>query len=154
MRRSDREITDFNEIAAIVGRCETIHLALNDEGAPYIVPLSFGYEANDGAVTFYFHCATEGKKLDLIARDPRACVECEHFISFADTGHGITCEYESFIGFGTVHECTGKEKVKGLSLLIDHCGIPGYSAAECAALPSVRVFGIRCDRFTGKRRTL
>ncbi len=40
MRRSDREITDFQEIIAIMNRCDVCRLGLVDSnGYPYIVPL-------------------------------------------------------------------------------------------------------------------
>ena len=48
MRKAEREITEFEEIVGLVGRCDTVRLGLLDEGAPYIVPLNFGFEARDG----------------------------------------------------------------------------------------------------------
>lgn len=43
MRRSDREITDFNEIVDVLRRADTIRLGLHDDPYPYVVPLSFGF---------------------------------------------------------------------------------------------------------------
>ena len=42
MRRSDREIKDFDEIVKVLERCDAVRLAFNDGDIPYIVPLSFG----------------------------------------------------------------------------------------------------------------
>ena len=42
MRKADRQITDLNEIADILQRCDTIRIGISDEQAPYIVPVSFG----------------------------------------------------------------------------------------------------------------
>lgn len=42
MRQKDREVTELQEIIAIMRRCDVCRLALNDEGYPYIVPLNFG----------------------------------------------------------------------------------------------------------------
>ena len=75
MRRKDREITDFDEIVAIMRKCDVCRLALNDGDFPYIVPLNFGLEVRGDRVFLYFHAAKEGKKLDLIARDNRATFE-------------------------------------------------------------------------------
>ena len=71
MRRSNREITDRNEILQVMERCDVCRLALNDGEYPYILPLNFGMEQAGEQIILYFHGATEGKKLDLIAKDPR-----------------------------------------------------------------------------------
>lgn len=36
MRRSDREVTKFSDIIAIIEKCDVCRLALNDEDYPYI----------------------------------------------------------------------------------------------------------------------
>ena len=57
MRRKDREITDICAILELVSECKVCRLAMTDGGVPYIVPLNYGYEYADGALTFYFHIA-------------------------------------------------------------------------------------------------
>ncbi|MDF2587373.1 MAG: pyridoxamine 5-phosphate oxidase family protein, partial [Anaerocolumna sp.] len=42
MRRTDREITDLNQIVDIMKRCDVCRLAFFDKEYPYIVPLNFG----------------------------------------------------------------------------------------------------------------
>ena len=44
MRRSDREITDEQELLQVISECDVCRLALNDEEVPYILPLNFGEE--------------------------------------------------------------------------------------------------------------
>lgn len=44
MRRSDREVTDFNEIVEIINKCDCIRLGFSSEPVPYILPLNFGIE--------------------------------------------------------------------------------------------------------------
>jgi nitroimidazol reductase NimA-like FMN-containing flavoprotein (pyridoxamine 5'-phosphate oxidase superfamily) len=49
---------------------ETIgYLGLSAADEPYVVPLNYAY--TDGKILF--HCALEGKKLDIIRRNPRVC---------------------------------------------------------------------------------
>lgn len=43
MRRSEREVTDCNEIRQILERAEVLRLAMHDEPFPYIVPVNFGF---------------------------------------------------------------------------------------------------------------
>ena len=48
MRRSDREITDEQELLQVISECDVCRLALNDEEVPYILPLNFGEEVSGG----------------------------------------------------------------------------------------------------------
>ena len=70
MRRSDREITDFQELITVMRGCDVCRLALHDEPYPYILPLNFGLEVDGETVRLYFHGANAGTKYDLIARNP------------------------------------------------------------------------------------
>ena len=52
MRRADREVTDRQEILAILNQCTVGHLALVDPyGEPYLVPMNFGWEDKEGTCT-------------------------------------------------------------------------------------------------------
>ena len=77
MRRKDREITDLNEIREILGRARVLHLGLNAEEEPYIVPMHYGFKLEGGKLRFYTHCAKEGRKLELLCRDDRVFVEID-----------------------------------------------------------------------------
>lgn len=152
MRKAEREIGDFEEIVRLIDRCDTIRLGLLDEGAPYIVPMSFGYEVEDGKIALYLHGAKEGRKVDLIARNKRVCVEGDLCHGFVDNGRGgITCDYESFIGYGDCVSVSGEEAEKGIALLMAHCGHPEFSCPpEVMAITAV--YKIELDEVVGKRR--
>ena len=151
MRRADREVTDFQEIADILRRADTVRLGLHSDPYPYVVPLSFGIEACDGKITLYFHGAKEGFKHDLIRENPLVCVEADIFHGYAGTRQSLTAEYESFIGFGRAELITGEDAVKGMELLLAHCGYEGFEYGR-AALDITAVYRITLDSFTGKRR--
>ena len=154
MRRADREIRAFDEIVAVLDRCDTIRLGLHgDDGYPYVVPLSFGYAVEDGVLALYVHGAHEGLKHRLLAADNRVCVEADRCLRFAPHGDSYTCAYESVIGFGRAEIVTGEQAVRGLDLLVAHCGFPG-GAWNRATLPATRVYRIALERVTGKQRIL
>ena len=71
MRRQEREISDRAAIDAIIRACQVCRLGMVDGDLPYIVPMSFGYDGR----ALYFHCATQGRKLDVLRRRPRVCFE-------------------------------------------------------------------------------
>ncbi len=152
MRRKDREVTDINEIFDILNRCDTVRIGMRGEKYPYVVPVSFGAEMADGRPVVYFHCAREGLKLDLLAKDPMVCVEGDIFIKIEPTDHGITTRYESVIGFGKCEILSDEEEiVHGLKTVCDHYGFYNYDLKNCRALQFLHVGRIVLDEITGKR---
>lgn len=104
MRRSDREVYDFDEIVSIMEKCDVCRLALFDEDYPYILPLNFGMQVTGEEIELYFHGANQGKKYALIDKNNRVCFEmdCSHrLVTDYDAGN-CTMEYESVIGHGTI----------------------------------------------------
>lgn len=152
MRRSDREITDFQEIFQVLERCQTVRLGLRDGDAAYVVPVSFGCAVENGRIAVYFHGAKDGKKHGLLAQNPRVCVEADRLLRYVQTEHGITADYESVIGCGTAQRVDGEAAVRGLELLLRHCGFPTDSAEGCAARNITWVYRIELEQLTGKRR--
>ena len=152
MRKSNREIKDFNKIVELLDKCQVLRLGLYADDYPYIVPLSFGWEVNEGKLNIYFHCAKEGKKVDLIAKNNKVCVEADILNGYRATERSVTADYESVIGFGTVKEVVGSEAVHGIKLLLEHCGIDGYSPEDCVLMGIVAVYKITVDSITGKKR--
>ena len=66
MRRSDREVKKFEDIVAIMEKCDVCRVCLHDDEYPYILPLNFGMTVQDGKIELYFHGAMKGTKYDLI----------------------------------------------------------------------------------------
>ena len=78
MRQRKRQVTDKATICAMLDAMDTIHVAMHDEPFPYIVPLNFGYHWED-KLTFYFHCAHGGYKLELLHQKPACLRQCVEF---------------------------------------------------------------------------
>ena len=120
MRRKDREITDFQEIIAIIKKCDVCRLAMNDGDYPYIVPMNFGLDVQGEQVFLYFHCAMKGTKLDLLAKDNRVTFEmdCDHNFILYEERMSCTMGYASVIGHGTVEIVPEEEKFAALKILM------------------------------------
>ncbi len=52
---------------------------IRGEKYPYAVPVSFGAELLNGSVALYFHCARQGRKIDLLKADPHVCIDGDLF---------------------------------------------------------------------------
>lgn len=153
MRRSDREIKNFEDIVKVMEQCDVCRIALYDGEYPYIVPLNFGMEVLGGKVTLYFHGAVEGRKYELMERDNRVCFEMDRahrLVTEEDTGN-CTMEYESVIGRGRIETVPEEEKDKALTLLMKHYRQEDFSYNK-AVVPGTRLSRLTVEELTGKRR--
>lgn len=154
MRRSDREVTDIEGIRSIIERCKTCHVAMIDNGMPYVLPLSFGYALEDGALTLYFHSAKEGRKLDILRRYNRVCFEMcfAGELILGDSPCNTGYDYASVIGIGEAKFIeNAEEKRRALSLLMER-QTGEYVEFTDAQAESVCVFKIVSSDFSGKRK--
>lgn len=123
MRRKDREVTDFDKIMEIVESCDCFRLGLVDEdNLPYIVPLNFGYEADDGRLYLFFHGAKTGHKAELLKHTSKVSFEmdCSHELKEAgENACSYSYFYECVMGKGEVIELLSYEdKVKAFKTMM------------------------------------
>lgn len=121
MRRAEREVTDIGEIERILKEAKVCRLALMDGKFPYIIPMCFGYSLTAGQLEIYFHCAAQGKKLDLLKKNNNAAFEIDRMnevYSTSDIACSFTAAYESITGVGTVEIINGIEKLTGLNTIM------------------------------------
>jgi nitroimidazol reductase NimA-like FMN-containing flavoprotein (pyridoxamine 5'-phosphate oxidase superfamily) len=154
VRRSDREITDKVEIVKIIGKCDVCRLAFVDGEIPYIVPMNYGFSYNDEKLILYFHGASEGRKHNIILKNPNACfvIDCSHKLIEAEEAANYTMEYESVIGTGKISYITEKsEKTVALTRLMKQYVKDKDFAFLDNVLETVTVLKLEVSEFTGKR---
>ena len=64
IRRKEKAITDENIMKKILSDVAYVTIALCKDNQPYLVSLSHGYDPDKNCI--YFHCASEGKKIDYL----------------------------------------------------------------------------------------
>ncbi len=154
MRRKDREISDFSEIFALINKCDVCRLAMVDNGKPYIVPMNFGYSVSDNKVTLYFHCAAEGRKIDILKSNPAVCIEmdCEHLLITGDKACDYTMDFESLIGNGSVEFLENEdEKVIALTKFMQKHSDASTFEFDEKLLKHTTLFKVELSDLTGKR---
>lgn len=115
MRRHDRAITDTATIDAILAAGRFTTIALSGPDGPYAVTLSYGFDAERRRLSF--HVAHEGRKLDLIADDPRACATVVQDLGYK---HGECAHpYRSVVAHGRMRLAeTPDEAREGMRTLL------------------------------------
>lgn len=148
MRRKDKQINDIAAIEDILGRATVCRLGLCEGSRPYVVPLCFGYEEN----ALYFHCAGQGKKLDILRKNNNVCFEVDinHELVEADKACDWGMKYRSVIGFGkAVFIEDDKQKRKALDVIMQQYS-DGTFEYPADAIENIVVIKVEIESMTGK----
>ena len=154
MRKQDREVIDIQSIEEIISRSDVCRIALADKNIPYIVTMNFGYSGGDRKC-LWFHCANEGRKLDMIRKNNYVCFEMDtdHRIVEGTMACDFTMKYSSIIGYGTISIVKDAgEKKNGLNQIMFHyTGKKEFTYKE-SALSKTTILRLEISEITGKHR--
>jgi uncharacterized protein len=158
VRRAKCEIIDQKEMIEILNGTSIGRLATVDsDGYPYVTPVKFVYYQD----CVYFHSATEGEKIDNLARNPRVCFEVDlplAYLGIKFNPEKDPCRshqlYRSVIIRGNAKPVPdGEIKTEVLNALVEkHEGNSDFSpiTRESAGYKACRVIEITPIRMTGK----
>jgi nitroimidazol reductase NimA-like FMN-containing flavoprotein (pyridoxamine 5'-phosphate oxidase superfamily) len=149
MRRREREIRDEAGVLEILEKGLVCRLGLYDGQYPYVVPMNYGYR--DGRM--YFHCAREGRKIDILKTNDRVCIEVDidTRVVRGETPCRWTANYRSVIGFGRARILDDeREKKAGLDVIMAHYGGGGGEYDE-KSLQRTSLIEVVLENMTGKQ---
>jgi uncharacterized protein len=156
MRRTDRQISDREKLKAMLDGADACRLAFAVGGEPYIVTLNFGYEWEGELPVLYFHCAREGRKLEMMRANPRVCFELDvdHALSVGPSPCDWGMKFASIVGYGTLSEIRDDEKRRsGLDTLLRHYGWSGEGSYGEGALGATTILRLDVEELSGKRKS-
>jgi hypothetical protein len=116
---------------------------------PYIVPLCFGYKDK----RLYFHCAHEGKKIDILKRNNRVCfeVEVDQELVASEAACAWGMKFRSVVGFGRAFFIDDAEsKKRALDIIMRHYSDKRYAYDE-DVLSKTLIIEVEIDCMTGKQ---
>jgi len=149
MRKKEKEITAHEAIESIIQRSLVCRLALSEENRPYIVPLCFGYDQH----TLYFHCAPEGKKIDILRKNNQVCFEfdIDQELVKAEQACKFDMKYRSVIGFGKAYLVGDPEsKQKALEVIMQHYAGQSYTFPE-DIVNKTAIIKVEIESISGKK---
>ncbi|MCF0199064.1 MAG: pyridoxamine 5'-phosphate oxidase family protein [Bacteroidaceae bacterium] len=100
MRRKDREMSAAWALD-VLDRAPYITMSMTAaDGTPYALPLSL---ARTDEQTFYFRCALEGRKLDVLRQQPAVCLSAvtQCLPTVGPANGSFTLQFQSAIAYGT-----------------------------------------------------
>ncbi|WP_198029697.1 pyridoxamine 5'-phosphate oxidase family protein [Bacillus sp. J33] len=124
LRQKMMEWKDKQEIENFLSNAKTGFLGLSDEGFPYVIPLNFCW--HNGYI--YFHGASDGRKIDIMAKNPNACFTISE--ELGTMAHPVPAKtdtaYMSVIVFGKIEKAADlEEATAAMQSMLDKY-VPGY----------------------------
>jgi nitroimidazol reductase NimA-like FMN-containing flavoprotein (pyridoxamine 5'-phosphate oxidase superfamily) len=149
MRRKDREVTDRGTMDAILRSNNVCHLAMVDDGLPYVVPMTYTYDGTN----LFFHSAREGRKIDALRRDGRVCFSVHD--GFQPAAADQVClkatRYRSVIGTGAATFVDDdEEKRAALDMLMEQTYGPGPRAYVLEQVEKIIIIKVRIEALSCK----
>lgn len=172
MRRKDREMSQEFALTVIDKSVFGVLSLVDDGGEPYGIPLSLVRDGN----TLYFHAAKEGRKVELLAKNPQVSVsfvgetkvpeiysheELEQIVQDQQKAGVLiskvfTTEFESAIVTGKVRLLEDdQEKTRALRLICEKytpTKMAYFPIAVEAGLKRTNVYAIDIETITAKRK--
>jgi nitroimidazol reductase NimA-like FMN-containing flavoprotein (pyridoxamine 5'-phosphate oxidase superfamily) len=150
VRKDDKNIKDPEVIREILRKGLVCHVAMVDEGKPYMVAMNYGFR--DHAI--YLHAALEGRKIDILRKNPEVCFMVytgNRLTTGPDACGDWTMKYRSVTGFGkaTLIE-TDEEKVPAMHIIMDQYTTKGPFEFSPTRMAQTMVIRIDIDEMTGK----
>ena len=133
MSKKSREM-DAAWALEVMDRAPYMTVGMTDvDGTPYVLPLSL---SRIGSHTFYFHCAPEGRKLDILRHHPQVCLtavsKCKPTVGPKDGS--FTLEYHSAIAYGHAEIVTDDAEKREALRAICKRFLPSHMVAFDAAV--------------------
>ena len=156
MTKRELQITDEQQIRAILDGAKVVHVGMCVDNEPYVVPMNYGYLMEDGRLTIYLHSAQQGKKLDMIRQNPKVFFELDcdwvPFEGEKPCQYGLS--YSSVMGRGTATIVEDvEEKKRAMSLLMKTQTEKDFTF-EDRLVSIVAVIRIDVDGYTAKHRPI
>ncbi len=139
---------------AVIHACDVCYVAMVDENQlPYVLPFNFAFDGE----FIYLHSAPEGKKIDIINKNPKLCIAFstghELYRQHEDVACSWSMKFQSVIvsGENSFIE-TYDEKIRILNMVMKKYSGRDEFKYSAPAVNNVKVFKIKITEITGKQR--
>jgi uncharacterized protein len=150
LRRQDREIDNPELIREILKKGKFCHLAMVDNGKPYLITMNYGYRDN----VIYLHAALEGRKIEVLSENPEVCFQVvidTRLVTGEDACKNWTMKYKSLVGYGKATFIKNdEEKIQALNVLMNQYTTKGPFEFSGSNLEETAVIKIDISSLCGK----
>ena len=153
MRRNDRETSDAVVIEEILRKADVCRIAIANNNVPYLVTMNFGY-CEVPVKRLYFHCANEGRKLEMIRENNYICfgMDTDHKLYTGIKGCDWGMKYSSIVGYGNISVVSDpEEKITGLDCIMNHYAGEGEYRYDEKIVNRTTILRLDIKEITGKK---
>ena len=156
MTKRELQITDEQEIRNILDTAKVLHLGLCADNEPYVVPMNYGYVMENGRLVIYLHSAMQGKKLDMIRRNPRVffALDCDRVPFEGEKPCQYGLAYASVMGRGEARIIEDVEEKKQAMTMLMKTQTQKHFEFNEKLVSIVAVIRIDVAEFTAKHRPI
>lgn len=150
MRKARLEIKDNKVLEEILGGAIICRVAMMDGDQAYMLPFNYGYR--EGCI--YIHSAPEGKKIDLLRKNPKVCFEVEHTAKLVKGEQACdwTTLYRSVMGYGEIEILSDDHsKQLGLEIIMAQHGAPDLVAFNAKNMARMLILKLSISSMSGKQ---
>ncbi|MDR2058078.1 MAG: pyridoxamine 5'-phosphate oxidase family protein [Dysgonamonadaceae bacterium] len=143
--------TEREQIEAVIEACDVCFIGMADTDAtPYVLPMNFA--CLDGTV--YFHSAQEGRKIDILERNPNICITFCSVDKLVRQHPDVACSYSmhaiSVVAWGkVVYETDLDRKTEILNIFMKRYTGKTFQYAS-PAIRNVKIWKVRLDKLSCK----
>ena len=149
MRRKDKKIQDSRVLDDIFLQNKVCRIGFVDDNSPYVISMNYGYRNN----SLYVHSAPEGRKIDIIKKNNRVCVEISDAVQVieAEKACNFTTKYRSLVCEGRIHLLSGlEEKRAALERIMQQHTQQSQWDMPDSAIKKIAVMKIELENISGK----
>jgi len=135
--KENRVVTERAEMDEVLRGCKVCRLGVTDDGE-----------------AVYLHTGLKGRKIEILHRNPRVCLEFDILDGMieADRGCGWSMRFRSVLVFGTAVELNDtKEKRRGLRAIMAQYS-PGDYTFPDEILERTAAIRVEIDSMTGRKK--
>ncbi|HNV95506.1 MAG TPA: pyridoxamine 5'-phosphate oxidase family protein [Bacteroidales bacterium] len=146
-----KEITRHDELLEVIRKSKVCHVGFVDGDKPYVLAFNFGFDENK----IYLHCAKEGHKLNILAKNNNVCVYFDTDHEFFARHEEVACSYR--MRYKSV-QIMGKaillndyeEKVNALKIFMRQYSDRTFEFSK-PSVDNVNIICIEIEKMTGRK---
>lgn len=146
-----KDITRQDELLDVIRKCKVCHVGFVDDDKPYVLAFNFGFDNNK----IYLHCAKEGHKLDILAKNNNVCVyfDTDHdlFARHEEVACSYRMRYRSVQVMGKADIVTNfDQKVSALKIFMKQYSEREFEFSK-PSVDNVHIICIEIEKMTGRK---
>ncbi len=145
-----KDIVELEKLEEIIRNCKICRVGMVDVDTPYVLAMNFGYDNQ----TIWLHCAKEGKKVDILKRNNKVCIEFDTDHKLFSRHEHVACSwrfaYKSVLVNGNALLIDDyDEKIKALSIFMKNYSDRDFEYSK-PSVDNILIIKVPVSSITGR----